>query len=501
MPDMTVEQFTRLCNLAREFNQYVAPERTRAAAPAKSDATGVRPGDDFNRRGTWTEVLEPHGWTVERTSGSTTYWTRPGKDSGVSATTGKCTSEVGGDLLYVFSTNADPFEGDSAYSKFSAFALLNHAGDFVSATRALAASGYGEPDQPFKVSLPVAGRPLSEQADDGVTADFDFATNADLKRLNLTTSWVWPKWLQFGVVNLLAAEGGMGKTRWVADLCRRVNSREAWPDGQDMLDWPGEYVAMWVAGDRNFAELVELSEKFGFGDRICYSGSKSDPTSGITLNDTRDFVALYRKVKAARPLFLFIDTAGGATDANLAKQEEARRFFAPLSDIAIKLGVCVVVITHLNASKNVLGKRAEERVRCVIRMSAENREPETPRRIEIIKSNNLFPAPLGMTLREVGSEYSNDPPPAPEAGPASPAGRDDGDPDRGPPTKARECADWLETELELAPQRVSAVRDKAESAGYSAKVLYKAKAIIGITEYQCTQGYKWWALLERSDGG
>lgn len=494
-PDMTVEQFTLLCNLAREFNQYVSPERVRAtSAPSKSDATGTRPGDDYNRRGSWDELLSPHGWTVDRTSGSVTYWTRPGKDRGVSATTGKCSSEVGGDLLYVFSSNAEPFEGDSAYSKFSAFALLNHGGDFAGATRALAASGYGEPAESFTVTLPCR-KPLSEMPDDGIPADFDFATNADLKRLNLTTDWVWEKWLQFGVVNLLAAEGGMGKTRWIADLCRRVHQKLPWPDGSAVIDWPGEYIAMWVAGDRNFAELVELSEAFGFGDRICYSGSKGDPTSGVTLADARDFLALYKRVKAARPLFLVIDTAGGTTGANLAKQEEARAFFAPLSDLAIKLGVCVIVITHLNANKAVLGKRAEERVRCVIRMTAENREPETPRRIEVWKSNNLFPAPLGMTLKGDGSDYSDDPPPAPDTF-GNQSGKKDDTPDRGPPTKVRECMDWLADRLAASPVRVSQVRDDAEQSGFSAGLLYKAVKAAGIKQTEDSQGYKWWGLTE-----
>ena len=70
-----------------------------------------------------------------------------------------------------------------------------------------------------------------------------------------------------GYVNLLAAEGGLGKTRFVADLCRRVRHRLPWPDGTPTPEHDGPEVAMWVAADRNFGELVELSEAFGFGDR------------------------------------------------------------------------------------------------------------------------------------------------------------------------------------------------------------------------------------------
>lgn len=492
--DMTVEQFEALCNLAREFNEYIAPERTYRPANAPSDAHGDRPGDDFNRRGTWAEVLDPHGWKAERSSGVVTYWTRSGKDGGTSATTGKCSSEIGGDLLYVFSSNAEPFECDSAYSKFSAFALLNHAGDFPAAAKAILLAGYGETKPEPSV---VFGKvPLSEQPDDGIPPDFDFATNEDMKRLNINTRWIWKDWLQDSTVNLLAAEGGLGKTRWIADLCRRVCLSLGWPDGTETPAFDGKYIAMWVAGDRNHPELVTLSEDFGFGDRICYSGSKNEPMSGVTLNTASDFSALYRRVKAARPLFLVIDTAGGTTSFNMAKQEEARAFFAPLSDIAAKLGLCVIVITHLNASKQTLGRRAEERVRCVIRMSADNKEPTTPRRIEVVKSNGLFPQPLGMMLTATGSTYGEKVPASPEEqknGGAGGGGGSDG-PERGPPTKCRECMEWLSERLETAPERVAKLIGEGETAGFSKGLIYKAKGAIKIIETTDSKSHKWWGL-------
>ena len=72
------------------------------------------------------------------------FWQRSGKDGiGGSATTGHCSNDESGDLLYVFSSNADPFESQRAYSKFSAFGLINHEGDFSAASRALLDMGYG----------------------------------------------------------------------------------------------------------------------------------------------------------------------------------------------------------------------------------------------------------------------------------------------------------------------------------------------------------------------
>lgn len=65
---------------------------------------------------TWEEILEPHGWT--RHSGN--LWTRPHKYGANSAS-------VGGpnDTLYVFSSNASPFEMGKAYTKTTANLLLN----------------------------------------------------------------------------------------------------------------------------------------------------------------------------------------------------------------------------------------------------------------------------------------------------------------------------------------------------------------------------------------
>ena len=127
--------------IARVTRRTPAPPQSapRATGPAE----GGRPGDDFNRRGSWAEVLRPHGWrpTRHRADGSV-EWVRPNKDGGVSATTGFCRVE-GRHLLYCFTTNAGPFPTGKGVGLFEAFTRLNHGGDFRAAAAALAAAGYG----------------------------------------------------------------------------------------------------------------------------------------------------------------------------------------------------------------------------------------------------------------------------------------------------------------------------------------------------------------------
>lgn len=137
---VSAEERAELHRIARLFDRTPAP-------PVHDDAPlapgGQRPGDDFNQRASWAEILEPHGWARvyarREGAGTVTAWRRPGKTAGVSATTNHSAS----DLLYVFSSSTI-FEPDRGYSKFSAYAVLNHAGDMAAAARALAERGYGE---------------------------------------------------------------------------------------------------------------------------------------------------------------------------------------------------------------------------------------------------------------------------------------------------------------------------------------------------------------------
>ncbi len=101
------------------------------------DPSTVRPGDDFNTRASWADILLPHGWTFLGQRGQVGYWRRPGKTTSVSATT----NALGTDRLRVFTTSTG-FDAAS-YSKFGAYTLLNHHGDHHTAAETLRQHGYG----------------------------------------------------------------------------------------------------------------------------------------------------------------------------------------------------------------------------------------------------------------------------------------------------------------------------------------------------------------------
>lgn len=116
-------------------------EQYEPSLPFGSTA-GTRPGDDYDARTSWQDILCPRGWTIARRMGKGHAWTRPDKSHGISATTGQAADGV--DRLYVFSSSTD-FEPERPYTKFAAYTLLEHGGDYSAAARALAAAGYGSP--------------------------------------------------------------------------------------------------------------------------------------------------------------------------------------------------------------------------------------------------------------------------------------------------------------------------------------------------------------------
>jgi putative DNA primase/helicase len=146
IPTIQPEERALLLAVARTLDELPPPQKaphehrylTRNASVQPRERL---PGHLFNARAMWAEILEPHGWTLVKTVGEEAFWRRPGKERGMSATT----NYAGSGYLYVFSTST-LFEPCRGISKFAAYTLLEHGGDFVAAAKALADQGYVDKD-------------------------------------------------------------------------------------------------------------------------------------------------------------------------------------------------------------------------------------------------------------------------------------------------------------------------------------------------------------------
>ncbi|KDN84405.1 bifunctional DNA primase/polymerase [Kitasatospora cheerisanensis] len=179
IPTIAAEYMEAVREVCRMVDAVPRPE-TAASAPKNSKPLpggGLRPGEDFEHRASWEEILSGIFRPI-RTAGSTTYWGWADGTRGAKATTGR---DPAADRLYVFTTSSD-FIPEVPYTKFGAWALLNHGGDYQAAARALRAQGYGDPT-PHRGLAPVSHLPVqraSPPTDGALAIQYDPAQEPDL---------------------------------------------------------------------------------------------------------------------------------------------------------------------------------------------------------------------------------------------------------------------------------------------------------------------------------
>lgn len=112
------------------------PEAPRSTRRLFSLHSGPSIADQFSSATSWSDILGPHGWQCldADPDADGARWRHPTATSPFSATVRHC-------CLFVYSTNT-PFdttspENPKGYTRFRAYAVLDHGGDLKAAARAL----------------------------------------------------------------------------------------------------------------------------------------------------------------------------------------------------------------------------------------------------------------------------------------------------------------------------------------------------------------------------
>lgn len=168
--DEACKDVSRLCFVSHDPDLFSAEDATclpYPAAPVEFAPTGqttypageLTPGDDYDQHVDFPAFLMEHGWKPAGRSGK--YWTRPGKERGVSASW-----NVVPGRLYVFS-DAAGLEPNHVYRPWHVFAVLECGGDFSRAAAELRRQGFGSsrPSKAPAVSDPAGIEPPPDQRD------------------------------------------------------------------------------------------------------------------------------------------------------------------------------------------------------------------------------------------------------------------------------------------------------------------------------------------------
>jgi hypothetical protein len=154
VPELTDEEMVFLLSTCERFNEVIQESSSYKRTDWNDIDRTNTPMNVYNLSGQMEDLLLSHGWKIAKEYGDRIYYTRPGKDKGISADYHK---EL--NCLKVWSTSTE-FESDRAMSPFFVYAVLEHNGDMSAAARALANQGFGV-------------LPMKKQRD--LHADFDAA--------------------------------------------------------------------------------------------------------------------------------------------------------------------------------------------------------------------------------------------------------------------------------------------------------------------------------------
>jgi KaiC/GvpD/RAD55 family RecA-like ATPase len=322
--------------------EYIAEEIKKSDGPLSA-------GDDYNRKVSWNQILEPLGWTkVYTTSSGVTAWRRPGKSEGVSATT----NHAGTDKFYCFTTSS-VFESETSYSKFAAYALIEHSGDFKAAARALRQLGYGESKELQTLSVPDYNPSGVQMHDEegNVIADSswipkeigDYELEADVQPTMLKREdgnfILYP-----GKINAIFGESESGKT-WVAlEAVRQELNR-----GNTVFYIDFEDSARGILN--RLKTLKTPTERF---KAFMYANPDTPFTPAVS-------EALMASLAEYKPSLVVVDGVNAAMNLmglDLEKNKDATHFSQTILRPLRTFGSGILTIDHVTKSKDTRGNYA-----------------------------------------------------------------------------------------------------------------------------------------------
>lgn len=318
--------------------------------PYIKDAT--KPGDDFEQSVSWSQILTPYGFNKSYTDNKgVTHWVRPGKKEGTGATTMVCPD--GRERLFVFSTHAEPFETyvkekHNSYNKITAYALLNHNGDFTSAIKALRDQGYG--------TQPIEDKPTESKKIDKNSMSYVCMNDVEEQQIE----WVWPEKIARGELCIIAGEPGASKTMVAADLAARVSVGNTVPLGDEPM-CKGNVVFLTSENDpakvlrpRLVAAGADLSKVFLISSSLTEvdDRGKSKKKHVALAEDAEKIGKIMGEIDDV--VLLIIDPISeymGKKDAN--NNADVRDMLATLTDHVRSHNVAILAIAHFNKKTDV----------------------------------------------------------------------------------------------------------------------------------------------------
>lgn len=324
----------------------------------------------------------------------------------------------------------------------------------------------------------------------------------ELAKTLQTVEWLWPGWIPRGMITLLGAVPGAGKSFLALDLARRLIHGLPFPSalpspshgegsvGEVVIYVDAESIPQLI-NQRAQAWQMDTSRLY-----LMLPHPTGDPLDMLDFARQQHRDRLVEMVFTLHPQLVIIDSLSSITCKGENNIEDVRAVLGFLNLLAQDFKIGLLLIHHLRKAAGFQTKQWDISIddfrgsshiiamsRSVMGLSVVQTGPEPdrngPRKLEIIKTNlGPYPDPLGF-----------------EFAPLHPAGvlLRWGSAPRSyeEPTSQDKCSAWLADLLSNAsePLRPSEIIELGESEGFSRASIYRARELLG-SQIENTQGRK-----------
>ena len=294
--------------------------------------------------------------------------------------------------------------------------------------------------------------------------------------------WLWPGWIPRGMLSLLGATPGAGKSYLALDLACRIISGDTFPDGAN-VPRPGANV-VYVDAENVPQIHNERAQSWNMDRSKLYLMLPSSDDLLIDLTQREQQDELVELIYATQPELVIIDSLGQSSSRGENTVEDVREILSFLNVLGAEFDCGLLLIHHLRKRSplhmmeqlSIDDFRGSSHIiaiaRSVMGLSIVQTGPELdrngPRRLEVVKANlGRYPDPIGVEfvpLHPSGAflSYGEVPHPFQE-----PSGQD-------------LCGEWLlQTLAENGPMSAKDILELAKASDFSRAMVYRARSDLG----------------------
>jgi putative DNA primase/helicase len=261
---------------------------------------------------------------------------------------------------------------------------------------------------------------------DEISAALDAQPTHYLSLLELSETlqpitWMWENWLPIGMLSMLAARPGTGKSLIALDLCRRVMTGEAWPDDSTQTR-PGAS-CIYVDAENVPAILNKRAadwEQWGMDRRRIYPLIPKQDHDIVNLGDAEYQDLLWSMAYKLKPALIIVDSLRDILPNGESAVEDVRAVMAYLSNLAVQNAAAVLIVHHLRkgpqtgqlalmdsidldqvSGSGYIGGRSRVVMGLTKIQTGPKPNKNGPRKIEVVKTNlGEYPEDLGITFEQ-----------------------------------------------------------------------------------------------------